>query len=115
MPLSLTRTTVSGRLPAMRSELSIDTDRVRRSRLLTPIRVPPQSTARRASSSVCTSTSGSMWSERDTPMRVVKSLDGRIRTINRSESAPSTRLSYTWYSSRMKSFRSTGTATDLLA
>src|SRR5881296_737615 len=115
MPLSLTRTTEAGNRGPMRREFSIDTPRVARSRLLTPITAAPLSTACCASSSECTSTSGSMWSDRATPMSVDSPFDDRIRVIRSSESAPMTRLSYTWYSSSTKSFRSTGTSTARFA
>ena len=93
----------------------IDTVIVARSRLFTPIIMAPQPTARSASSSECTSTRGSMCSERATPISVPRTLVLRIRAIRRIESAPRTRLSYTWYSSRMKSFLRTGTETARFA
>ena len=87
------------------------TSRVCRLRAFTPITVAPASSARSASSSVCTSTSAVMPSDSTRSSSESSTFCSSAATISSTRSAPCARASCTWYGLTMKSLRSTGTST----
>ena len=84
---------------------------VRRFRLFTPTSVAPASSARSSSRSSCTSTSTSRCSASADRINRRMSASLRAATMSSTASAPEARASTSWYSSTMKSLRSTGTET----
>mmetsp|Transcript_19630 Transcript_19630/g.26620 ORF Transcript_19630/g.26620 Transcript_19630/m.26620 type:complete len:222 (+) Transcript_19630:1336-2001(+) len=86
--------------------VSVSSWKVWRFRLFTPITSAPQSSAISSSSSVCTSTSGSIPRARDAVMSSDSCVSSRIATMSRIVSAPFALASRSWYWSTMKSFRS---------
>ena len=96
-----------------RRDASRSTASVRRLRLLTPMIVAPGVERRaRARRSSCTSTSAASPSCARRPCSARQRRDRRARaTISRIASAPAARASSSWYSSTMKSLRSSGTST----
>mmetsp|Transcript_34620 Transcript_34620/g.87460 ORF Transcript_34620/g.87460 Transcript_34620/m.87460 type:complete len:219 (-) Transcript_34620:253-909(-) len=78
-----------------------------RLRLLTPMIWAPHRSAFLVSSSLLTSTRGSIPSRRDAAIRLFSSGSSSTATMRRTVSAPCTRASYTMYSSMRKSLRRT--------
>src|SRR5699024_7353499 len=96
---------------AKRENTSRSTSNVCRSRAFTPRTLAPASSARSASSALCTSTSAVMPSDSTRSSRAVNAFWSRAATINRTMSAPCSRASCTWYGLTTKSLRSTGIST----
>ena len=100
-----------GRPGAMRPNTDRFTSRVCRLRALTPTTPAPASSARSASSSVCTSTSAVMPSDSTRSSNASSAFCSSAATISSTRSAPNARASCTWYGLTMKSLRRIGTST----
>ena len=110
-PLSLTTAGPGGIEGRSASVVSRVVSNVQRSRLLMPITRASTASARSSSAAVCTSTSAPRPSPLAAAIRSASSASSRIETIKRIASAPAARASHTWYSSIVKSFRSSGRST----
>ncbi|OLT22246.1 hypothetical protein BJF78_07510 [Pseudonocardia sp. CNS-139] len=96
---------------AIRPKMDRSTSSVWRLRALTPTSLAPASSARSASSSVCTSTSAVMPSDSTRSSSASSTFCSSAATISSTRSAPNARASCTWYGLTTKSLRSTGTST----
>eukprot|EP00160_Parvularia_atlantis_P017573 Unigene6100_Nuclearia_a/m.18689 Unigene6100_Nuclearia_a/g.18689 ORF Unigene6100_Nuclearia_a/g.18689 Unigene6100_Nuclearia_a/m.18689 type:complete len:330 (-) Unigene6100_Nuclearia_a:109-1098(-) len=107
MPDSAASTTSPSReiISASDDVVFMSTVKLCKLRLLTPITREPSASARRISSALFTSTSGSIPRARDVRINSRSSSSDRHATISSTVSAPATRASSTWYSSTIKSFR----------
>src|SRR5438094_837358 len=88
------------------ADVAVETSKVRRSRLLTPIKRAPIPNARASSSCVCTSTSASIPNSSSVIRRSRSNVSSlSAATISSKASAPAAADSYTWNSSKIKSLR----------
>src|SRR6185437_5126766 len=87
-PDSLTAMQSWGIISTSEREVSTRTWKSRRSRLLTPMMRAPAASARSTSSRACTSTRGSMASERPRSSNSRRAASGSTAAISRKESAP---------------------------
>mmetsp|Transcript_20787 Transcript_20787/g.65068 ORF Transcript_20787/g.65068 Transcript_20787/m.65068 type:complete len:219 (+) Transcript_20787:1-657(+) len=99
-----------GTSAAQREVVVMSTSKVWRLRLLTPITRAPASSATRISPSLAASTRGSMPRLREKAMSDDSSAAESAATMRSAVSAPCARASSSWYSSTMKSLRSTHTS-----
>src|SRR2546426_1547471 len=111
IPLSATAGTPAGTQASSASATPRSTAKLAKSRLFTPTAVGSVASAWSSSASEWTSTNTpNPWS-RAVRARACKRSVARTRTINSTALAPATRASNSCSSSRMKSFRNTGTET----
>src|SRR5215470_8567570 len=110
-PLALTTSRPAGISGNNSTLVSMRVSKVLRFRLLMPMLAAPAAPALSSSEAVCASTSAC----RPSPVAACRSprssAASRIDTISRMASAPAARASHSWYSSSVKSLRSTGTDT----
>src|SRR5689334_16562248 len=110
-PLSLTTIGPGGICGSSASVVSRRVSNVARSRLLMPITRAPIVSAVSSSPAVWHSTSGESPSPLAAAARSRSCAASRMLTISSTASAPAARASHSWYSSSVKSLRSTGTST----
>ncbi len=110
-PLSMTTVRSCGTSPSSARPVSSEVAKVSRSRLLMPTTVASDWSARSSCSRVWTSTSAVISSSRPSATSSRNTSARSTAAIRRKASAPAARASYTWYGSKRKSFRRSGSCT----